>query len=169
MDTESASTVSQLLETFKEHPFLRGLSESHLLAIGETAMQKEFEKGELIFREGDPANRFYLILEGKVALESRRGNDEPILIQEIGAGDVLGWSWLFPPHVWQFDARASATERTKAIFFYGTRLREQCEVNPALGYELMKRITRTVIERLQATRNQLIEKTGRKPGAAIRN
>src|SRR5687767_3452119 len=100
-------------------------------------MQKEFEKGELIFREGDPANRFYLILEGKVTLESRRANQEPVLIQEIGAGDVLGWSWLFAPHIWQFDARASATQPTKAIFFYGTRLREQCEVDPALGYELM--------------------------------
>ncbi len=149
MDTENAQADRKFLEPL--HPFLKGFSESHLLVIGETAMQKEFEKGEQIFREGDPANRFYLITEGKVRLESLHA-EGPVLIQEIGAGDVLGWSWLFPPHVWHFDARTSSTERTKAIFFYGTRLLEQCENDPKLGYELIKKITKVVIERLQSTR-----------------
>jgi CRP/FNR family transcriptional regulator, cyclic AMP receptor protein len=96
-----------------------------------------------------------LIREGKVALESPDQNNEPHLIQHIESGDVLGWSWLFPPHYWRFDARA--VEPTKAVFFYGTRLREQCENDPVLGYDLIKRMSDVVIKRLQTTRNQLLD------------
>jgi CRP-like cAMP-binding protein len=73
----------------------------------------------------------------------------------LGAGDVLGWSWLFPPYLWHFDARAATP--TTAIFFYGTRLRELCDENHDLGYELMKRVSEIVIKRLQATRRELVE------------
>jgi CRP/FNR family cyclic AMP-dependent transcriptional regulator len=138
-----------------EHPFLKGLSPAYLQILARSAMLKEFAAGEMIFAEGDMANRFYLILDGKVALESSNAGHEPVLVQEIGPGDVLGWSWLFPPYYWHFNARA--TEPTKAIFFYGTRLREQSEEDPAFGYELMKRISEIVINRLQATRKQLLE------------
>ena len=78
-----------------------------------------------------------------------------IPIQVIEAGDVLGWSWLFPPYSWRFDART--LEPVKAIFFYGTRLREHCEADHDLGYELMKRMAAVVIQRLQATREQLLQ------------
>ena len=89
-----------------EHPFLKGISPVHLKVLAALAMHSRFEAGESIFREGDPANRFYLIQQGKVALESGVGDRGTILIQTIGAGDVLGWSWLFPPYYWHFDARA---------------------------------------------------------------
>ena len=138
-----------------EHPFLKGMTEPHLKTLAASAMQSHFDKGELIFREGDPANRFYLIQQGKVALESNVRDRGTILIQTIGGGDVLGWSWLFPPYYWQFDARA--LEPTQAIFFYGTRLREQCEEDHDLGYELMKRMAEVIIKRLQTTRRQLLE------------
>ena len=86
---------------------------------------------------------------------SRIGRDEaPVAVQVIGRGDVLGWSWLFPPHHWHFGARA--LEPTTAIFFYGTRLREQCEQDHDFGFEMMKRMTQVVIHRLQATRKQLL-------------
>lgn len=113
-----------------------------------------YQPGEIIFREGDPANRFYLIERGKVALESSRPEREPVLVQYVGPGDVLGWSWLFPPYYWHFDARAA--EATDAIFFYGARLREQCEEDHDLGYELLKRMSAVIIQRLQATRKQLL-------------
>jgi CRP/FNR family cyclic AMP-dependent transcriptional regulator len=79
------------------------------------------------------------------------------LIQIIGAGDVLGWSWLFPPFCWHFDARA--VKPTEAIFIYGTRVRELCDEDHDLGYELMKRTAEVVIRRLQATRRHLLGQT----------
>jgi len=146
----------QTLESIiAELPFLKGLHSKHLQTLADNAMQSHFETGELIFREGDPANRFYLIQHGQVALESSPKDRPVIRIQTIGAGDVLGWSWLFPPYYWHFDARA--LEATSAIFFYGTRLREECEKDHDLGYELMKRMAGVMLQRLQATRRQLLE------------
>ena len=143
-----------------EHPFLKGFTSRNLQILADSAMHVEFETGQIIFQEGDLANRFYLIESGKVALETPKKDEEPKLIQTIGAGDVLGWSWLFPPYYWHFDARA--VEPTKAIFFYGTRLREQCEQDHDLGYELMKRMSEVVIKRLQATRKMLLEELTQK-------
>ncbi len=152
MTTAAPASLKELIEN---HPFLEGMKPEHLVTLEECAMLKEFQEGELIFREGDMANRFYLILEGKVALESGQREQDPQLVQHIGPGDVLGWSWLFPPYYWHFDARAAAP--TKAIFFYGTRLREWSEEKPDLGYDLMKRMAKVIIERLQTTRRQLID------------
>lgn len=140
--------------TSLEHPFLKNLSSDQLDLMADSAMPVEFATGQMIFREGDLANRFYLIQSGKVALETARKEAATKLIQIIGAGDVLGWSWLFPPYYWHFDARA--IEPTKAIFFYGTRLREKCEEDHDLGYQLMKLVAGIAINRLQATRQQLL-------------
>jgi CRP-like cAMP-binding protein len=136
------------------HPFLAGLKPEHLRTLDECKMKVRYEPGETIFREGDPANRFYLIDRGRVALESRRDPKGAVLLQHLGPGDVLGWSWLFPPYVWQFDARA--VEPTEATFYYGTRLREHCEEDHDLGFELLKRMTAVVIRRLQAARERLL-------------
>jgi CRP/FNR family cyclic AMP-dependent transcriptional regulator len=156
--------INTSLDTLiSEHPFLRGLSSEHLSILTDCAMFSEFTEDQLIFSEGDPANRFYLILEGKVTLESHVRDSGTVPIQTIGAGDVLGWSWLFPPYHWHFDARA--LEPTRAIFFYGTRLREKCDQDHALGYELMKRTAEVVIKRLQATRRQLLDVSGILPEA----
>ena len=143
------------LETvIAEHPFLRGMPPTLLKILGEAAMPVQFDAGQLIFHEGDVANRFYLLQHGRVELTSHRTDQDAVAIQILGEGDALGWSWLFPPYYWNFDARA--VEPTRAIFFYGTRLREQCEQDPELGFALMRRMTRVLINRLQATRDQLI-------------
>jgi len=146
---------ASLARLVAEHPFLQGMQPDHLAILTECAMLAEFKKGELIFREGDPANRFYLIRTGRVELEAKVQERDRMLIQTIGPGDVLGWSWLFPPYYWRFDARA-ATPVT-AIFFYGTWLREYGEQDHNLGYELMKRTAEVVIKRLQAARKYLLE------------
>jgi CRP/FNR family cyclic AMP-dependent transcriptional regulator len=143
-----------------QHPFLAGMSAHQLRILSDCAMQSHFEANELIFREGDPADRFYLINRGKVALESQT-NRGRTSIQSIGAGDVLGWSWLFPPYFWHFDARA--LEPTDAIFIYGTMLREECESDHDLGYELTRRMAEVMLQRLQATRRQLLELPGMPP------
>lgn len=152
---KSETTAVQAVESvLASHPFLRGLQPAHLRLLADNAMRMYYEPNELIFCEDEPANRFYLIESGRIALESYRRDQASVHIQTIGPGDVLGWSWIFPPHYWNFDARA--LEATTTIFFYGTRLREQCEQDPALGYELMKRMGGVLVQRLQATRKQLM-------------
>ena len=106
----------QLEALIEAHPFMQGLGRGHLATLADCAMKSEFGPGQLIFREGDVANRFYVILQGKVALEARSPGVSPVLIEMIGPGEVLGWSWLFEPYTWHFDARA--VEPTKAIFLF---------------------------------------------------
>jgi CRP-like cAMP-binding protein len=79
---------------------------------------------------------------------------KPLAIEMIGPGDLLGWSWMFPPYTWQFSARA--IEPTTAIFFYGAILREYCEKDHSLGYELLKRISAVMVKRLQADHKQML-------------
>jgi len=136
-------------------PFLRGFTQPQLDLLAQNALMVEFLAGRMIFNEGLAANRFYIILEGEVALESATGKKEPRLIQTIGAGDVLGWSWLFPPYHWNFDARA--VQPTKAIIFFASTLREICDSDHDLGYAMMKRVAEVVITRLQSTRTQLLK------------
>ena len=148
------ATFQRLRGNMAAHPFLKGLSAADLTTLRDFAMDSQLSAGKLIFREGETANRFYLILKGSVALESGGGDGTTVLVQKLGAGEVLGWSWLFPPYTWHFDARA--LEPTEAIFFYGTWLRDHCEQDPRFGYELMKRVAGVVIERLQAERARLL-------------
>ena len=136
------------------HPFLAGMNRTQLALLTDCAMVVRFAPGQVIFREGEQANRFYLIESGRVVLESNGGYSEPVTVDSVGAGELLGWSWMFPPHVWHFTARA--VEPTVAIFFYGRILREYCERNHALGYELFKRMSAVMVKRLQATRRKML-------------
>jgi len=141
------------------HPFLLGMNEQHVRLLSDCAMHSHFHTDQIIFREGESANRFYLIVRGKVRLESSTLG-EPVPIDEIHDGDLLGWSWLFPPYAWHFTARA--LEETDAIFFYGTILREYCEKDHSLGFELFKRMSTVMLRRLQAARQNLL--TARQAG-----
>lgn len=149
-------------------PFLQGLSRQQLERLQAEAMFVEFQADDVLLREGAPANRFYLLLSGQVILESKSGeyNDEsgPVPIETISEGSVIGWSWLFPPYRWHFDVRAITP--VKAIFFYGTRLRERCEADHELGYELMKRMAAVAVTRLQATRRRLAKQSKIPPETA---
>jgi CRP/FNR family cyclic AMP-dependent transcriptional regulator len=146
---------AQVLEKIiAEHPFLKGLSPHQCRILTDCAMFTKFEPGELLLREGDPANRFYLILRGKVSVESYALDRGITPIQSVVGGEVLGWSWLFPPYYWHFDARA--VEFTEAVFLYGTPLRNECEADHDLGYELVKRMAEVMMTRLQATWRQLL-------------
>jgi CRP/FNR family cyclic AMP-dependent transcriptional regulator len=129
--------------------------------LAEYALDVAFPPGEVIFRAGDPANRFYLVESGEVEIQSRSA-DRVAPIERVGAGGVVGWSWLFPPYAWRFDA--VATRETKAIFLYGGRLREICEERPELGYALMKATSAVLVERLQATRGELLRRATLTPG-----
>ena len=128
------------------HPFLAGMNRAQLALLADCAMAVRFEPGQLIFREDGFANRFYLIETGKVILEASGDTGERVIVDKAGAGDLLGWSWMFPPYIWHFTARA--VERTAAIFFNSAILRQYCERDHALGYELFKRMSAVMVKRL---------------------
>jgi len=152
---ENEAKSAALFELIEQQPFFKGLKRPQLQLLTEAAMEMHFEEGQSLLQEGAPANRFYLILEGKVGLELEvDAHGAKLLIQTLGVGDDVGWSWLFPPYSTHIGARA--LEPTKTIFFYGTRLREQCEQDHELGYQLMKRIAEVATICLQATQQSLI-------------
>jgi len=159
--TRSAAPVLEALKALiAAQPFFKGMKEEHLQTLADSAMEIQFTAGQVIFREGDLAHRFYLIESGKVAVEVERRGAEPILLQALGPGQEVGWSWILPPYHEQFTARA--LEATAAIYFHGTLLREQCEANHDLGYELMSRMAVVMLHRIQATRCQLLASHARR-------
>lgn len=139
-----------------KQPFARSASPDFLNGLAKVARQITFRKGEVIFREREFADKFFLILSGKVGLETQRNGASIIVIQILGPGEALGWSWLFPPFHWHFTARA--LEPCTVLAFRGSALLVRAEEDPVFGYELMKRISRQVIRRLQATRERFIHK-----------
>lgn len=137
-----------------EHPFFHGLSEAHLHLVAGCASNVRFEPGQFILREGQEADQFYLLRHGKVSLEIYVPERGPITIETLGEGEILGWSWLVPPYRWRFDARAM--QLTRAVALDGKCLREKSESDHDLGYELLKRFSLVVTERLQSARLQLL-------------
>lgn len=152
--TASKAKVAFNAETLPEHPLFSGLGLRHRQTLAECSMPASFEPGALVVETGEPANCFYLVISGLIALETL-GAQSPLRVQSIGPGDVLGWSWLFPPYCWHFNAIAQ--EQTETIFFFGTRLRQQCDRDHDFGYELFKRMSQILISRLQSTREKWIE------------
>ena len=148
------------LETLlAEHPFFEGLESKYLQIIADCATNVVFQEGEQIFTEGDDANSFYVIRQGKVALEifvRRRG---PVNFLSVEDGDVVGWSWMFPPYKWHFDARAM--ELTRAAAFDARCLRGKFDEDPQLGFELMKRFASVMLDRLNISRLQLLDIYGK--------
>ena len=138
-----------------EHPFLSGLPPAHLALLVGCASNVRFDSGQFICREGDEADAFYVIRQGRVGIEVFKPDRGPIVIDTVEAGEILGWSWLLPPYRWHFDARA--LEATRAISLDGKCLRAKCEQDHDLGYELMKRFGHVIEGRLQATRFQLLD------------
>lgn len=164
-EPDAARSVGPVHEGLKpllaREPFLKGMKEQHLQTLAGSAVQVQFTSGQVIVRTGDWANRFYLIGRGKVALEMESSYDEPILLQTLGPGRVVGWSWMMSPYHEQFTARA--LRATEAISFDVNRLRRQCQENHDLGYEMMSRLAVVMLHRIQAMRRQLLARRGKGP------
>ena len=143
-----------------KHPFFADLETNDVHLLVGCASNVVFKKGEEIFREGQPADSFYLIRQGKVALENTAPDQRSFVFQTLGAGEVLGWSWLVPPYRWCFNART--VELTRAVALDGKCLRRKCADDPRLGYELLTRFACAMTARLQATRMQLLDVYGTK-------
>lgn len=137
------------------HPFTKPLSEEALKVMAVNAHEQIFEPGQIILSSDQPANSLYLVEEGKVVVEAHEPGRPDRLVQTIGPGSGLGWSWLFAPFAWHLQARA--VERTRAIRLDGGHVLAHCESNHKVGYEIMKQVSQTVISRLQAARQRLVE------------
>ena len=138
-----------------EHPFFAGLDDGFTNLMVSCASNVRFKAGTYILKEGDPANTFYLIREGKVAVEVLAPQHKPIIVSTLSVGEILGWSWLLPPFQWKFHARA--VDDVRAIALDGKCLRTKCEENHDLGYEVLKRFAQIMEQRLEATRLQLLD------------
>jgi CRP/FNR family transcriptional regulator, cyclic AMP receptor protein len=135
-----------------------GPPEAQLATVAACGRNESLQSGSYLLREGRPAERFYLIRVGTVALEIQAPGRGAVIIETLQPGEVAGWSWLFAPYRWQFDARA--VERCSVIAFDGACLRGKCDADHELGYELMRRFAECIVERLQATRLQLLDVYG---------
>ena len=143
-------------------PLFRRMPEERLQLLAGCGSNTRFHDGEMLFREGDEANVFYVVRHGSVALETFVPARGSMVIETIEPGEVVGWSWLFSPYRWHFDARALGLVRATA--FDGSCLRVKCEDDPAFGYDLMTRFAQVMIERLQWTRLRLLDVYGQHRG-----
>jgi len=148
-------TIDSLI---RDAPVFRGIAPDQLDLVAGCASNVHFDEDAILFREGDPADTFYLVRHGSIALETFVPARGAITIETLEAGEVVGWSWLFAPYRWHFDARALVPVRATA--FDGACLRGKCEADPTLGYELMSRFAQVLIERLQWTRLRLLDVYG---------
>ena len=147
--------LAELRSVLINHPFFHELSAVHIEALAGCARQTRFPSDTVILHQGEAADRFFLIEDGCVALEADRHGQGMIRIQTLGAGDALGWSWLFPPHFCHFSART--INPTHAIIFDAVELRARFKQAPDLANELVKRMAPVVVKRLEATQTQLLE------------
>lgn len=143
------------------HPFFAGFEAELGELVSGCARNLRFEPGQYLFREGDDANEFYLIRHGTVALEILPPGQPPVVFATEGQGDIVGTSWLVPPYRWRFDARA--VELTRAIGIDAQCLRNKCEADHHLGYELMKRFLPAIVQQLDEARLQLLDVYGTRP------
>jgi CRP/FNR family cyclic AMP-dependent transcriptional regulator len=153
-----APMLQPLESVLAQIPLFEGLAPEMRTLMAGCATNVRFEAGEQIMRRGGPADAFYLVRHGSAVLETYVPARGPVTIETVGAGEVLGWSWLFAPYRWHLDARALTLVRATA--FDGACLRGKCQDDSALGYELMSRFAQVLIERLQWTQLRLIDVYG---------
>jgi CRP/FNR family transcriptional regulator, cyclic AMP receptor protein len=155
--------VRTIDELIADTPTFQGMAPEHLELIAGCAWNEHFRAGTMLLREGDPAERFYVVRHGVIALEIHAPGG-PLMISTFSDGEVVGWSWLFAPYRWQMDGRV--VEECSVVTFDGACLRGKCEADHELGYQLMSRFAALVLDRLQTTRLQLLDLYGRAPARA---
>jgi CRP/FNR family transcriptional regulator, cyclic AMP receptor protein len=146
--------TTSLRPILEKHPFFKDLSSEYLETLTGCAANAVFPAGKYLFHHEEEANQFYLVREGKLAVELHHPSRQ-IIINTADAGDILGWSWLFPPYRWHFDVRAVV--ETRALALDGKCLRGKIEADHNLGYELMKRFAQIMVRRLESTQLQLLD------------
>lgn len=150
--------IEGLDRILSQHSFFKGMDEAHLELVAGCAANEVFHADAYVYREDEPADKFYLIRHGRVALEVHVPGKPPIMVETLEADDLMGWSWLVPPFRTNFDAHA--LELTRLVSLDAACLRGKMEEDAALGYELHKRFAPIVAARLAAARRQLIDLYG---------
>ena len=150
-------TTTTIRDLLADQPVLRGLEEDDLDLMAGCGRNDVVEPGVFLAREGEPADQFFVVRAGRVALEVHAPTG-PLLIETVGPGDLVGWSWIFPPYRWVYDVEA--LERARLVVIDAACLRDKCNADPAFGYRVMKTFAQVVAERLQATRLRLLDLYG---------
>ena len=149
------ATEQAILELFSSHAFLSVLSERHRLMLASCARHFRAEPGEYLAREGEEAQSFYLIQTGQVVIQIHRAERGAVRLQTVGPGEVVGWSWIVQPFNWQFDALAVIA--VTGIALDARALREKCDQDHELAYQLLRQLLTVVSGRLSATRLQVLD------------
>ena len=155
MTAPIATAPDLVREIILAHPFFQGINPRYVHLLTDCALSVRFGVAHDIFREGQDADHFYLIHKGRVSLDTFVPRIGSTTIQTIGPGEALGWSWLYPPYRWQFNART--IDPVEAVSFGALSLREKAEENHDFGYDLAMRVGGVMLARLQATRRRLVE------------
>ena len=150
--------MQTLDELIAASPVFQGMSQAHLELVAGCGRNVHHGADVYLLREGDPADTFFLIRHGAVALEVNGPGRGALVIETLHPGDPVGLSWLFEPYRWQLDART--TEPCSLVALDGACLRGKCESDHELGYELMRRFASDLVDRLQAARMQLLDLYG---------
>ncbi|GGN35100.1 CRP-like cAMP-binding protein [Actinoplanes campanulatus] len=143
------------VETLAEQPFLAGLTEHQLSLLAPLTSRSMFHAGNRIFREGTPADQFWLLTSGHVYLDSEVPGYDNFVLEKLRSPAVLGCSWLFPPYRWQFGA--VSVDTTHALTFNGPLVRALLQSDPGLGHELTTRFLQVMGDRLQSARRRLAD------------
>ena len=136
------------------HPFLHGISEDHLVVLARAASDIIVPARHRFFEDGGHATRFWLIQSGHVTVDVHVPGQGRVPVDTIGMGEMVGWSWMFPPFTWAFGAVAATP--VEAFEFDAPVVREYCASDPVLGYEVTQRVAQVLTMRLKSTRNRLI-------------
>ncbi|MBB4284587.1 Crp/Fnr family transcriptional regulator [Roseospira goensis] len=151
-------SIKPIRTLLAENPFFAGLSDDQFETMSGCGTIVHFKAGAFLLREGGAADTFYLIRNGVVAIESSSPAGGPLSVARVGAGGIAGYSWLFPPYRNAFDALAIS--HVSAVALDGACLRGKAEADHELGYQLMKRFAQVMLDRLQATRRQMLDVYG---------
>lgn len=149
------STMKKINDILRAHPFFKDCTDDEVHLISQCGEHRAFEKNNFLAKENNKADVFYLIIKGRVAICTTTPNKKNNTIQTISDEEMFGWSWLFPPYQWMFDA--IALDKTSTITLNGDCLKQKIENDSALGYKLMKQFSLMIIQRLNATRLQLLD------------
>ena len=150
--------MPSMTTTLSELDFFADLSPGTVAVMAGYGRPVHVAAGDYLFAQGEPADAFYAVREGRVAIELHDPRFGRIVIDTVEAGDVVGWSWLVAPYRWMFDARAVTAVET--VRFDAASLRGRCAADHAFGYALLQRITHVMHERLQASRVRLLDLYG---------